>query len=58
MKVINFSDPNAPNEEPKWFTFDYSYWSHDGFKTEKNGFLTAASHSNYADQVNSVNSYF
>uniref|UniRef100_A0A914YMR1 Kinesin-like protein n=1 Tax=Panagrolaimus superbus TaxID=310955 RepID=A0A914YMR1_9BILA len=49
-KSTSISDPNAPNEEPKWFTFDYSYWSHDGFKTEKNGYLTAASHSNYADQ--------
>uniref|UniRef100_A0AC35FQ69 Kinesin-like protein unc-104 n=1 Tax=Panagrolaimus sp. PS1159 TaxID=55785 RepID=A0AC35FQ69_9BILA len=49
-KSTSISDPNAPNEEPKWFTFDYSYWSHDGYKEEKNGYLTAASHSNYADQ--------
>ncbi|KAK5969079.1 hypothetical protein GCK32_001646 [Trichostrongylus colubriformis] len=41
-------DPNNPSDE-KWFTFDHSYWSHDGFKTEKNGYLSPED-SRYADQ--------
>uniref|UniRef100_A0A7I4YDT7 Kinesin-like protein n=1 Tax=Haemonchus contortus TaxID=6289 RepID=A0A7I4YDT7_HAECO len=41
-------DPNNPSDE-KWFTFDHSYWSHDGFKTEKNGYFSPAD-SRYADQ--------
>ncbi|XP_067143109.1 kinesin-like protein KIF28 [Centruroides vittatus] len=34
------SNPDAPNEKPKNFTYDFSYWSHDGFKELKNGYLT------------------
>ncbi|VDL84015.1 unnamed protein product [Nippostrongylus brasiliensis] len=41
-------DPNNPSDE-KWFTFDHSYWSHDGFKTEKNGYFSPES-DKYADQ--------
>ncbi|PAV57014.1 hypothetical protein WR25_26093 [Diploscapter pachys] len=41
-------DSNNP-DDAKWFTFDYSYWSHDGYKTEKSGYLTPAD-SHYADQ--------
>ncbi|XGW16793.1 hypothetical protein V3C99_001881 [Haemonchus contortus] len=41
-------DPNNPSDE-KWFTFDHSYWSHDGFKTEKNGYFSPLD-SRYADQ--------
>ncbi|VDO30787.1 unnamed protein product [Haemonchus placei] len=41
-------DPNNPSDE-KWFTFDHSYWSHDGFKTEKNGYFSPED-SRYADQ--------
>lgn len=26
--------PSLPSEEPKKFSFDYSYWSHDGFKQD------------------------
>lgn len=48
-KSTSIKDPES-NEEPKWFTFDYSYWSHDGFKNEKNGY-TAAVSPHYADQV-------
>lgn len=45
------SDPSAPaNVEPKKFTFDYSYWSHDGFNETDNGYFEPAS-SRYADQV-------
>ncbi|XP_064648285.1 kinesin-like protein KIF28P isoform X2 [Lineus longissimus] len=42
-------DPEQPKAEPKKFAFDYSYWSHDGFKEDANGYLqpTAAK---YCDQ--------
>lgn len=36
--------------EPKKFSFDYSYWSHDGFQERDNGYLDPTS-SKYADQV-------
>ncbi|XP_071966233.1 kinesin-like protein KIF28 [Antedon mediterranea] len=42
-------DPHNPTQEPRRFTFDYSYWSHDGFKTLENGYL-AAEDKKYADQ--------
>ncbi|XP_013392684.1 kinesin-like protein KIF28P [Lingula anatina] len=32
-------DPSAPSEEAKSFTFDYSYWSHDGSKLEGDGYI-------------------
>ena len=38
------------NEEPKKFAFDYSYWSHDGFKVEANGY-NSPQNPKYADQV-------
>ncbi len=44
------SDPNQPNSEPKKFSFDYSYWSHDGFKETDEGYFEPDS-ANYADQV-------
>lgn len=34
----------------KSFTFDYSYWSHDGFVEKKDGYL-APSSTKYADQA-------
>ena len=37
-------------EEPKKFAFDYSYWSHDGFKTDASGY-NAPDSPKYADQV-------
>ena len=41
--------------EPRKFNFDFSYWSHDGFKEEGNGYMVPdKSHANgnkYADQV-------
>ena len=33
----------------KTFTFDHSFWSHDGFRTEENGYLTPED-DKYADQ--------
>ena len=41
--------PDNKNDS-KPFTFDYSYWSHDCYREEKNGYL-AATGSEYADQV-------
>jgi hypothetical protein len=32
------------------FTFDYSFWSHDGFETNDAGLSVACDGSNYADQ--------
>ena len=42
-------DPGNTSAEPKRFTFDYSYWSHDGFD-ENCGYFQPAS-PNYADQA-------
>ena len=36
--------------EPKKFSFDYSYWSHDGFKEKDNGYFEPTT-PKYADQV-------
>ena len=38
------------NDEPKKYAFDYSYWSHDGFKVEANGYCSPDG-PKYADQV-------
>ena len=35
---------------PKTFTFDFSYWSHDGFEMDDAGISVAAGGSNYASQ--------
>ena len=40
-------DPNTGDERP--FTFDYSFWSHDQFTTDENGFMVPTS-PKYADQ--------
>ena len=57
--IINMSgnqttimDPTAMDRggEPKKFSFDYSYWSHDGFQERDNGYLEPTSFK-YADQV-------
>jgi hypothetical protein len=36
--------------EPKKFTFDASFWSHDGFEESESGYMVAAPGSRYADQ--------
>ena len=46
-------DPEHPGEKPKKFAFDYSYWSHDGFTEQPNGYLTPKDAS-YADQVHVI----
>ena len=40
-------DPNRGDERP--FTFDYSFWSHDGFRVDDNGIFVPTS-PKYADQ--------
>ncbi|XP_076324558.1 kinesin-like protein KIF28 isoform X2 [Tachypleus tridentatus] len=49
------SNPDTPNEEPKKFAYDFSYWSHDGYIEQDNGYCTANdSHPNgrkFADQA-------
>lgn len=49
--TTEIKNPNAPNEKPKKFTFDFSYWSHDGFIEKEDGYL-AAENAMYADQKN------
>jgi len=36
-------------KEEKRFTFDYSFWSHDGFKTRDDGYTEAEPGSKYKD---------
>ncbi|XP_006817088.1 kinesin-related protein 1-like, partial [Saccoglossus kowalevskii] len=31
-KTTELTNPEAPNDEPKRFAYDFSYWSHDGFQ--------------------------
>ncbi|CAE7269061.1 KIF13A [Symbiodinium microadriaticum] len=38
------------NKEPKKFTFDASFWSHDGFEVDAKGYCYAGPGSRYADQ--------
>ena len=39
------------DEELNKFSFDYCFWSHDGYKINKNGYIYAEDeYSNYADQ--------
>lgn len=49
-KTTYISDPGQPSAEPKKFSFDFSYWSHDGFKESDDGYLSPQSVA-YADQV-------
>lgn len=43
------TDPAAPDVEPRKFAFDFSYWSHDGFKELEDGYLSPTE-PHYADQ--------
>lgn len=52
-KSTLIKDPENPQAEPKKFTFDFSYWSHDSFNERENGYLEAANPS-YADQVRNL----
>ncbi|XP_056000812.1 kinesin-like protein KIF28P isoform X2 [Ostrea edulis] len=42
-------NPEDLKAEPRSFAFDYSYWSHDEFKEDSNGYLQPTG-SKYADQ--------
>ena len=48
--TTTIKDPENPRSEPRKFTFDYSYWSHDGYKERNDGYLEPAN-AKYADQV-------
>ncbi|KAK2141557.1 hypothetical protein LSH36_1080g00009 [Paralvinella palmiformis] len=43
------TDPDNPKATPKRFAFDYSYWSHDEYKEQPNGYLEPVG-GKYADQ--------
>ena len=45
------ANPDRPGEKPRKFTFDHSFWSHDGFKSAPNGYHEAKD-PRYTDQVN------
>ncbi|EDV28301.1 uncharacterized protein TRIADDRAFT_53800 [Trichoplax adhaerens] len=47
--VTELIDPEQPNEEPRKFAFDFSYWSHDDYEEQDDGYL-APTHPHYADQ--------
>ncbi|XP_069112007.1 kinesin-like protein KIF28 isoform X3 [Argopecten irradians] len=49
-QMTTISNPEAPNEEPKKFSFDYSYWSHDGMVESAEGLFEPTPGSNYASQ--------
>eukprot|EP00057_Strongylocentrotus_purpuratus_P008662 XP_011663136.1 PREDICTED: kinesin-like protein KIF1B [Strongylocentrotus purpuratus] len=42
-------NPENEREEPKKFAYDFSYWSHDGYKENKEGYLEPTD-KKYADQ--------
>ena len=48
-------DPDEPEEEPRSFAFDFSYWSFDGSLKEENGYYGPdKSHPNGAQFVGQV----
>ncbi|GIZ04984.1 kinesin-like protein KIF28P [Caerostris extrusa] len=51
--------PTRPSEDPKKFAFDYSYWSHDGYRETSNGLIVSdENHPNgekYCDQLTVYN---
>ena len=50
--IITDPEPADPQAADKTFTFDYSFWSHDGFVTREDGVMEPDSEgSPYADQV-------
>ena len=51
------TNPEESEEEPKKFTFDFSYLSHDGFEEREDGYL-APSKPHYADQVLHEDDFF
>ncbi|ELT96154.1 hypothetical protein CAPTEDRAFT_129452, partial [Capitella teleta] len=47
-------DPNKPTADPRRFAFDYSYWSHSGYKVNESGY-TEPKDDKYIDQVKVFN---
>jgi len=51
QSTTTITDPDGKYPEKK-FTFDFSYWSHDGFQELEDGYLKPENDdSRYADQV-------
>ena len=53
--VVDMNNPTTilkphSGESERKFTFDYSFWSFDGFDTLENGYMKATPGSKYADQ--------
>ncbi|XP_063964719.1 kinesin-like protein KIF28P [Lytechinus pictus] len=48
-QTTSIKNPENEREEPKKFAYDFSYWSHDGYKENKEGYLEP-SDKKYADQ--------
>lgn len=44
-------DPSDELSPPRQFSYDYSYWSHDGFELSRTGYFKPSDGSKYADQV-------
>ena len=42
-KTTQITNPETPNEKPREFSFDFSYWSHDEFHSDDDGVLCADS---------------
>lgn len=42
---------NPEDDDVKTFSFDYSYWSHDGFVELDNGYLDKQGNAKYIGQV-------
>ncbi|XP_023930292.1 kinesin-like protein KIF28P isoform X2 [Lingula anatina] len=49
-QLTTIKNPETPSEEPKKFSFDFSYWSHDGFTERADGVLEPTAGSKYASQ--------
>lgn len=49
-KTTILVDPANPKSQPKKFEYDHSYWSHNGFKVNDNGYCEPTS-TKYCDQV-------
>ncbi|XP_033755330.1 kinesin-like protein KIF28P isoform X3 [Pecten maximus] len=49
-QMTSITNPETPSEEPKKFSFDYSYWSHDGMVESSAGVFEPTPGSNYASQ--------
>ncbi|XP_077978175.1 kinesin-like protein KIF28 [Glandiceps talaboti] len=49
-KTTELTNPDAPDNEPKRFAFDYSYWSHDGFRERPDDKYLEGTNPKYIDQ--------